>query len=68
MNSIIGDEKVCEFRDGIFALRTRRFGTVAEILIMFYFCFHTYKKHLLNSNPITIFIMSLNFLTGLYLF
>ena len=33
MNSIIGDEKVCEFRDGIFALRTRRFGTVAEIMI-----------------------------------
>ena len=31
--SIIGDEKVTEFRDGIFALRTRRFGTVAEIMI-----------------------------------
>ncbi len=33
MRSIIGDEKVLEFRDGIFALRTRRFGTVAEIMI-----------------------------------
>lgn len=33
MNTIIGDEEVCEFRDGIFALRTRRFGTVAEIMI-----------------------------------
>lgn len=33
MVSIIGDEKVWEFRDGIFALRTRRFGTVAEIMI-----------------------------------
>lgn len=33
MNYIIGDEKVLEFRDGIFALRTRRFGTVAEIMI-----------------------------------
>ena len=33
MNSIIGDEKVSEFRDGIFALRRRRFGTVAEIMI-----------------------------------
>ncbi len=27
------DEKVSIFRDGIFALRTRRFGTVAEIMI-----------------------------------
>ena len=25
--------KLNEFRDGIFALRTRRFGTVAEIMI-----------------------------------
>ncbi|MBQ0052396.1 MAG: hypothetical protein KBT11_10105 [Treponema sp.] len=33
MHSIIGNEKVWEFRDGIFALRTRRFGTVAEIMI-----------------------------------
>ena len=27
------DEKITEFRDGIFALRTRRFGTVAEEMI-----------------------------------
>lgn len=27
------DERIKEFRDGIFALRTRRFGTVAEIMI-----------------------------------
>lgn len=27
------DQKIQEFRDGIFALRTRRFGTVAEIMI-----------------------------------
>lgn len=27
------DPKIKEFRDGIFALRTRRFGTVAEIMI-----------------------------------
>lgn len=33
VKSILGDEKVLEFRDGIFALRTRRFGTVAEIMI-----------------------------------
>lgn len=33
LRSLIGDEKVYEFRDGIFALRTRRFGTVAEIMI-----------------------------------
>lgn len=33
LTSIIGNEKILEFRDGIFALRTRRFGTVAEIMI-----------------------------------
>ena len=33
VKSILGDEKVLEFRDGIFSLRTRRFGTVAEIMI-----------------------------------
>ena len=33
LRSLIEDEKVYEFRDGIFALRTRRFGTVAEIMI-----------------------------------
>lgn len=27
------DERIKEFRDGIFALRTRRFGTVAELMI-----------------------------------
>ena len=27
------NEKIKEFRDGIFALRTRRFGTVAELMI-----------------------------------
>lgn len=27
------EEKIKEFRDGIFALRTRRFGTVAELMI-----------------------------------
>ena len=27
------DAKIVEFRDGIFALRTRRFGTVAELMI-----------------------------------
>jgi len=27
------DSKIKEFRDGIFALRTRRFGTVAELMI-----------------------------------
>lgn len=29
-----------EFRDGIFALRTRRFGTVAELMIEALFRFH----------------------------
>ena len=33
-------EEIKEFRDGIFALRTRRFGTVAEIMI----------KHLYNMS------------------
>ena len=33
MDYIIGNSEVLEFRDGIFALRTRRFGTVAEIMI-----------------------------------
>lgn len=33
MEYIVGNEIVEEFRDGIFALRTRRFGTVAEIMI-----------------------------------
>lgn len=33
MISILGDEKWTKLRDGIFALRTRRFGTVAEIMI-----------------------------------
>lgn len=33
MDYMIGDELVEEFRDGIFALRTRRFGTVAEIMV-----------------------------------
>lgn len=33
MEYIVGNEVVEEFRDGIFALRTRRFGTVAEIMI-----------------------------------
>ncbi len=27
------EDKILEFRDGIFALRTRRFGTVAELMI-----------------------------------
>ena len=27
------NDEIREFRDGIFALRTRRFGTVAEIMI-----------------------------------
>ena len=29
------DEKISELRDGIFALRTRRFGTVAELMIRY---------------------------------
>ncbi len=33
MEYIIGNSPIEEFRDGIFALRTRRFGTVAEIMI-----------------------------------
>lgn len=33
MDFKIGDDTIEEFRDGIFALRTRRFGTVAEIMI-----------------------------------
>ena len=33
MDYMIGDELIEEFRDGIFALRTRRFGTVAEIMV-----------------------------------
>lgn len=33
MEYVIGDNVLEEFRDGIFALRTRRFGTVAEIMI-----------------------------------
>ena len=33
MGYMINDEAIEEFRDGIFALRTRRFGTVAEIMI-----------------------------------
>lgn len=27
------NDEIKEFRDGIFALRTRRFGTVAELMI-----------------------------------
>jgi hypothetical protein len=34
------DAAVKEFRDGIFALRTRRFGTVAELMIEALFRFH----------------------------
>jgi len=33
MDFIVNDAVIEEFRDGIFALRTRRFGTVAEIMI-----------------------------------
>ena len=33
MENMITNEVIDEFRDGIFALRTRRFGTVAEIMI-----------------------------------
>lgn len=33
MDYRVGDVVIEEFRDGIFALRTRRFGTVAEIMI-----------------------------------
>lgn len=33
MDYTISDHVIEEFRDGIFALRTRRFGTVAEIMI-----------------------------------
>ena len=33
MDQLIGKNIIEEFRDGIFALRTRRFGTVAEIMI-----------------------------------
>lgn len=33
MDYAIGDKIIEEFRDGIFALRTRRFGTVAEIMV-----------------------------------
>ena len=33
MDHRIKDELIEEFRDGIFALRTRRFGTVAEIMV-----------------------------------
>ncbi len=34
------DARIREFRDGIFALRTRRFGTVAELMIEALFRFH----------------------------
>lgn len=33
MDYVVDNELVEEFRDGIFALRTRRFGTVAEIMV-----------------------------------
>lgn len=33
MDDYVSVEEIEEFRDGIFALRTRRFGTVAEIMI-----------------------------------
>ena len=33
MDYIVNNAVIEEFRDGIFALRTRRFGTVAEIMI-----------------------------------
>jgi len=33
-------DKIKEFRDGIFALRTRRFGTVAELMIEVLFNYH----------------------------
>ena len=33
MDYMIGDALIEEFRDGIFELRTRRFGTVAEIMV-----------------------------------
>ena len=37
------EEKIKEFRDGIFALRTRRFGTIAEIMIES--LYHFSKSH-----------------------
>lgn len=37
------EEKIKEFRDGIFALRTRRFGTIAEIMIEA--LYHFSKSH-----------------------
>ena len=33
MDYMTGDTVIEEFRDGIFALRTRRFGMIAEIMI-----------------------------------
>lgn len=36
----IVNEKIKEFRDGIFALRTRRFGTVAELMIESLYSYH----------------------------
>lgn len=33
MDYTIGNDVIEEFRDGIFALRTRRFGTIAEIMV-----------------------------------
>lgn len=33
MDYMIGNDMIEEFRNGIFALRTRRFGTVAEIMV-----------------------------------
>lgn len=34
------DQSIKEFRDGIFALRTRRFGTVAELMIEALYSYH----------------------------
>ncbi|MCM1264764.1 MAG: hypothetical protein NC200_01075 [Candidatus Gastranaerophilales bacterium] len=38
------NEDIKEFRDGIFALRTRRFGTVAELMIKFVYGFEDSKS------------------------
>lgn len=38
------DERIKEFRDGIFALRTRRFGTVAELMIEALYRYHASRN------------------------
>ena len=45
------NDEIKEFRDGIFALRTRRFGTVAELMIEALYSFT--KSHNQSTTDMT---------------